>query len=90
MQQISAEAYAASYVIGVVPKPATEDYPRALRGEVWLLEAEQNPIGLIVLEQRGLCPGIDDKSCIYGRETKLHGNDLTANRDGGSAAGALP
>ena len=54
VQQISAEAYIAAYmaVIGVVPKPATEDYrPRIARGEVWLLEVEQNPVGLIVLEE---------------------------------------
>ena len=54
VQQISAEAYIAAYmaVIGVVPKPATEDYrPRIARGEVWLLEVEQNPVGLIVLKQ---------------------------------------
>ena len=53
VQQISAEAYIAYMaVIGVVPKPATEDYrPRITRGEVWVLEIGQNPVGLIILQQ---------------------------------------
>jgi ribosomal protein S18 acetylase RimI-like enzyme len=55
VQEISAEAYTPAYmaVIGVIPKPATEDYrPRIGRGEVWILEAEAEPVGLIVLETR--------------------------------------
>lgn len=54
VRQISAEAYIPAYLaaIGVVPKPAVEDYrPRIQRGEVWLLEAEDDPVGLIVLEE---------------------------------------
>jgi ribosomal protein S18 acetylase RimI-like enzyme len=53
VQRISAEAYVPAYqtVIGAVPKPAHEDYrPRIERGEVWVLEIAEGPIGLAVLE----------------------------------------
>src|SRR5262250_2467218 len=55
VHQISREAYTAAYVpaIGVVPKPGVEDYrPRIKRGEVWILEAGDEPIGVIVLEEK--------------------------------------
>jgi ribosomal protein S18 acetylase RimI-like enzyme len=54
VQEISAEAYIPAYMaaIGVIPKPAVEDYdPRIGCGEVWLLEADGEPVGLIVLEE---------------------------------------
>jgi len=38
-------------VLGTIPKPAIEDYgPRVERGEVWILEIEEGPIGIAVLE----------------------------------------
>ncbi len=55
VQRISAEAYAPAHlaVIGAVPKPATEDHrPRIGRGEVWILEAQGDPRGIIVLEEK--------------------------------------
>jgi ribosomal protein S18 acetylase RimI-like enzyme len=55
VHQISREAYTAAYlpVIGVVPKPGIEDYrPHIKRGEVWILEAHGEPIGVIVLEEK--------------------------------------
>jgi ribosomal protein S18 acetylase RimI-like enzyme len=55
VHQISREAYTAAYlpVIGVVPKPGIEDYrPYIERGEVWILEADDEPIGVIVLEEK--------------------------------------
>ncbi len=55
VQRISAEAYALAHlaVIGAVPKPATEDHrPRIGRGEVWILEAQGDPRGIIVLEEK--------------------------------------
>jgi ribosomal protein S18 acetylase RimI-like enzyme len=54
VQRISAEAYIPSYmaVLGTVPKPAAEDYgPRVERGEVWIMEIEDEPIGIAVLEE---------------------------------------
>ena len=53
IQEISAEAYVPAYrpVIGVVPKPAYEDYTgRIERGEVWLLESDDGLLGALVLE----------------------------------------
>jgi len=55
VQRISAEAYIPAYMaaLGVIPKPAFENYrPRIERGEVWLLEADGEPAGLIVLEEK--------------------------------------
>jgi ribosomal protein S18 acetylase RimI-like enzyme len=55
VQWISAEAYIPAYMaaLGVIPKPAVEDYqPRSERGEVWLLGADGESVGLIVLEER--------------------------------------
>lgn len=55
VQRISAEAYVPAYhaIIGTVPKPAFEDYaPRIERGEVWLLDADGKPRGLVVLEAK--------------------------------------
>lgn len=55
VQRVSADAYAPAYMaaLGVIPKPAVEDYrPRIERGEVWLLEAGGESVGLIVLEAR--------------------------------------
>jgi len=53
VQRISAAAYIPAYlsIIGAIPKPATEDYaPRIARGDVWLLEHDGAPAGVIVLE----------------------------------------
>ena len=53
VREISAEAYIPIYqaVIGAVPKPAHEDYAgRIERGEVWILEADGGPAGVLVLE----------------------------------------
>lgn len=50
---IAVEAYR-EYVesIGIVPWPMSEDYaPRIARGEVWLLDEADGPIGEIVLEE---------------------------------------
>src|SRR5215472_13394417 len=55
VQRISEEAYIPAYMaaLGVIPKPAFENYrPRIERGEVWLLEADGEPAGLIVLEEK--------------------------------------
>jgi ribosomal protein S18 acetylase RimI-like enzyme len=55
VHQISREAYTAAYlpVIGLVPKPGIEDYrPHIKRGEVWIFEAADEPIGFIVLEKK--------------------------------------
>ena len=54
VQSISAEAYIPSYAttVGVVPKPAQEDYrDRITRGEVWVLETNDGPCGVVVLER---------------------------------------
>jgi ribosomal protein S18 acetylase RimI-like enzyme len=38
-------------VLGTIPKPAIEDYrSRIERGEVWILEIEGEPAGILVLE----------------------------------------
>src|SRR5215468_3206796 len=53
VRRISADAYISAYmaVLGTIPKPAIEDYgPRVERGEVWILEIEEGPIGIAVLE----------------------------------------
>jgi len=53
VRRISAEAYIPAYmaVLGTIPKPAVEDYgPRVERGQVWILEIEEEPIGIAVLE----------------------------------------
>jgi ribosomal protein S18 acetylase RimI-like enzyme len=53
VQRVSADAYIPAYmsVLGTIPKPATEDYrPRIERGEVWILEIEGEPTGIVVLE----------------------------------------
>jgi N-acetylglutamate synthase-like GNAT family acetyltransferase len=55
IQRISADAYTPAYmvVLGTIPKPATEDYgTRIEKGEVWILEAEDEPTGVAVLEER--------------------------------------
>jgi ribosomal protein S18 acetylase RimI-like enzyme len=54
VQRISADAYIPAYtaMLGTIPKPATEDYgPRIERGEVWILEIENEPTGIAVLEE---------------------------------------
>jgi ribosomal protein S18 acetylase RimI-like enzyme len=39
-------------LLGAPPIPVTEDYvPRIERGEVWLLEQDEQPAGLLVLER---------------------------------------
>ena len=53
VQRVSADAYIPAYmsVLGTIPKPATEDYrPRIERGEVWILEIDREPTGIVVLE----------------------------------------
>jgi uncharacterized protein len=55
IQRISANAYIPAYmaVLGMIPKPATEDYgPRIDRGEVWILEIKGEPTGIAVLEEK--------------------------------------
>jgi len=55
IQRISADAYVPAYmaVLGMIPKPATEDYgPRIEKGEVWILEIKGEPTGVAVLEER--------------------------------------
>ena len=38
---------------GLVPKPGIEDSrPHIKRGEVWIIEATDEPIGVIVLEEK--------------------------------------
>jgi hypothetical protein len=59
VQRISADAYIPAYmsVLGTIPKPATEDYrPRIERGEVWILEIEGEPTGIVVLERTARAP----------------------------------
>jgi ribosomal protein S18 acetylase RimI-like enzyme len=54
IQRISADAYIPAYmpVLGTIPKPAIEDYrSRIERGEVWILEIEGEPTGIVVLEE---------------------------------------
>ena len=54
VQQISADAYIPVYqaICGFIPKPAVEDYrPRIERGEAWLLEADNQPVAVAILEQ---------------------------------------
>jgi len=47
-------------LLGITPTPMTEEYaPRIADQEVWLLEDGKEPIGLIVLEDRG------DRSLLY-------------------------
>jgi hypothetical protein len=53
IQRISADAYIPAYmaVLSTIPRPATEDYgPRIEKGQVWLLEVEGEPTGVVVLE----------------------------------------
>jgi ribosomal protein S18 acetylase RimI-like enzyme len=39
-------------LLGAAPIPVTEDYaPRIARGEIWLLEQDEQPAGLLVLER---------------------------------------
>lgn len=54
VQHISAEAYRRyEGEIGIVPLPAREDHrPRIERGEVWLLEAGGECVGLAVFESK--------------------------------------
>lgn len=55
VRAVSAEAYIPAYrvAIGVVPKPALEDYgERIARKEVWLAETEGAAAGVVVLEPR--------------------------------------
>lgn len=54
VRHISADAYGPyENEIGFVPLPAREDYkPRILRGEVWLIEARREKVGLAVIEVR--------------------------------------
>ena len=55
VRAISADAYIPTYwaVVGAIPKPAYEDYAdRIARGEVWILEAEGGPAGVLVLEPK--------------------------------------
>jgi uncharacterized protein len=55
IQRISADAYVPAYmaVLGTIPKPATEDYrERIEKGQVWILEVESEPTGVVVLEER--------------------------------------
>jgi ribosomal protein S18 acetylase RimI-like enzyme len=54
IQRISADAYIPAYmpVLGTIPKPAIEDYrSRIERGEVWILEIEGEPTGIVVFAE---------------------------------------
>src|SRR6516225_4317094 len=54
IQRISADAYVPAYmtILGTIPKPATEDYgPRIEKGQVWILEVEGEPTGVVVLDE---------------------------------------
>jgi len=55
VREISAEAYIPIYqaIIGAIPRPAHENYAgRIARGEVWMLEADDAPAGVVVLEPK--------------------------------------
>ncbi len=55
VREISADAYVPAYrsVIGVVPRPAHEDYSQRIAdGQVWLHEIGSDSAGLIVLEPK--------------------------------------
>ena len=74
VQRVSADAYIPAYmsVLGTIPKPATEDYrPRIERGEVWILEIEGEPTGIVVLE------GNAEHLLIYAPLNQMHnGKDM--------------
>ena len=68
IQRISADAYIPAYmaVLGTIPRPATEDYgPRMEKGQVWVLEVEGEPTGVVVLEERS------DHLLVYSIAVKL-------------------
>jgi ribosomal protein S18 acetylase RimI-like enzyme len=68
IQRISADAYIPAYmaVLGTIPRPATEDYgPRIEKGQVWVLEVEGEPTGVVVLEERS------DHLLVYSIAVKL-------------------
>ena len=68
IQRISADAYIPAYmaVLGTIPRPATEDYgPRIEKGQVWVLEVEGEPTGVVVLEERA------DHLLVYSIAVKL-------------------
>ncbi len=50
--KLTHDAYAPwTDLLGVAPIPVTEDYePRIEAGEVWLLERDDEPVGLLVIE----------------------------------------
>jgi hypothetical protein len=69
VRRISADAYVPAYmaVLGTIPKPVTEDYgPRIERGEVWILEAKDEPIGIAVFVVN------TDYLLIYSIAVKTH------------------
>jgi ribosomal protein S18 acetylase RimI-like enzyme len=54
VQRISADAYIPAYraVLGIIPRPAIEDYgPYIRKGEVRILEIEGEPTGIAVLQE---------------------------------------
>ena len=54
-------------VLGTIPKPVTEDYgPRIERGEVWILEVKDEPIGIAVFVVN------TDYLLIYSIAVKTH------------------
>lgn len=59
--ELTRRAYAPyEALLGRKPVPMTEDYvPRIAAGEVWLLDGEDGPVGLLVLEDHG------DRSLIF-------------------------
>lgn len=90
--RISADAYIPTYeaAIGVVPKPAFEDYgPRIARGEVWVLEADGLALGVAVLEAK------EDHLLVYSiavrpdAQGKGHGKALLAFAERHAAANGL-
>jgi len=55
VRQLSAEAYVPAYVplFGRAPMPAREDYaPRIARGEVWVMQVDEQLAAALVLEDR--------------------------------------
>lgn len=53
VERLTAQAYAPyTPLLGSPPLPVTEDYaPRIAAGEVWILQRDANPAGLLVLER---------------------------------------